>query len=234
MAYNIDVDSDRRPGFRRSWRDLVYVAPGGKASKLRRADKGATLLASHIDLDAANHCVSSATNHAFRRISPDPSRLPVPTIEEEDESADQVDYGDFFTEMRRQDTAHTAARKRNLGWEVHENTNHTSLLRKTRHKLCAQAFQTYPGVREHFDRKGVTSQEHVPKVHQFVVAAATNWPSDYLLEALPRQIVRMVLWFVSIMYGSVHLAAWREYFPSDAERLLWHMSAGYVAASGLW
>jgi hypothetical protein len=214
--------------------NLVYVAPGGKLSKPRRADKGATLLASDVDLVAANNSVRFATDHALKRIPPDPSRPPVPTIAEDNEAADHVDYGDFFTEMRRQDTAHTAARKRSLGWEVDENTNDTSSLRKMRRQLCAQAFQAYPAVREHFDRKAPTSQEYIPKVHQFVVAAAINWPSDYLLEALPGQIVGMVLWFVSIMYGSVHLAAWREHFPSDAERLLWHMSAGYIAASGFW
>lgn len=36
------------------------------------------------------------------------------------------------------------------------------------------------------------------------------------------------------MYGSVHLAAWNEFFPSTTERFLWQMSAGYICASGVW
>ncbi|KAM0562393.1 hypothetical protein ACHAPJ_002083 [Fusarium lateritium] len=142
--------------------------------------------------------------------------------------------GGFRAEIRRQETAHTAERKRKLGWEVDEKANDTNTSRLARHRLCAQAIRDYPSVQEYFSRKTPDSSDFVPQLHQFVVPNAINWPTDFLLRAVDTQVVGMVLWFVSIMYGSVHLAAWKEFFPSDVERLLWHMSAGYIAASGVW
>jgi uncharacterized membrane protein len=126
------------------------------------------------------------------------------------------------------------ARKRKLGWELNETAAELQAKRLERHTLCAQAFQSYPAVREYFTKKGPESAEHVPRLEQFLLPIATNWPGDYLLEPNTKSVVGIVLWFVSIMYGTVHLAAWKEYFPTDAERLIWHMSAGYIAASGVY
>ncbi len=43
----------------------------------------------------------------------------------------------------------------------------------------------------------------------------------------------MALWFASMGYGAVHLAAWSEFFPSPLERKLWRFSALYITSSGL-
>lgn len=43
----------------------------------------------------------------------------------------------------------------------------------------------------------------------------------------------MTLWFATMAYGGVHIAAWHEYFPTRTEQMLWHFSSGYIASSGL-
>ncbi|KAH8176147.1 hypothetical protein LIA77_04565 [Sarocladium implicatum] len=156
-------------------------------------------------------------------------------VESRAHATTRSEFGDFRTEIRRQDTANTAARKRKLGWAVEGNDDDaTSRLRALRHELCAEAFQSYPAVREYFVRKTPSSSEYVPQLEQFLVPIAINWPSDFLMRGLPTAFVGIILWFVSILYGCIHLAAWNEFFPSETERLLWHMSAGYICASGVW
>jgi hypothetical protein len=115
--------------------------------------------------------------------------------------------GSFRAGIRRQDTANTADRKRKLGWEVDEKANDSASSRLARHRLFAQAIRDFPSVRDQFSQKTPESYGFVTQLHQYVVLSAVNWPTDFLLRAVDTQVVGMALWFVSIMYGSVHLAA---------------------------
>lgn len=204
--------------------NLTYVAPDCPAPPAPGASSSSTEKKTDEINDYPRSSTTAVQDHA-RRIDTADSLA--------DHGADS-DWGGFRPEIRRQDTAHTLARKRKLGWELNETAAELQAKRLERHTLCAQAFQTYPAVREYFTRKGPESAEYVPRLEQFLLPIATNWPGDYLLEPNTKSVVGIVLWFVSIMYGSVHLAAWKEYFPTDAERLIWHMSAGYIAASGVY
>lgn len=48
-------------------------------------------------------------------------------------------------------------------------------------------------------------------------------------------MVGMILWLSNLAYGGIHAAAWREHFPSTAEKWLWRTSALYISfCGGLW
>ena len=138
------------------------------------------------------------------------------------------------------DTQKTITRKLNMGWipePVHDNAN----LRETRHNLAAAALQTYPAVMARFSRIGPEPRDwnfngtssYEPLIEQLVVRHARNWPSDFLLPGLGGELMGMTLWFATMAYGGVHIAAWNEYFPTHAEQQLWRLSSVYIACSGL-
>ncbi|KAK6532648.1 hypothetical protein TWF281_006829 [Arthrobotrys megalospora] len=212
--------------------NLVYILPEEKAKRFLRTDTGTTL-----NDEGSNSNTSSDEIEVVQAKDDESRRVRIqhtPTFHSMTPTVMGDEYGTFKTEIRRQDTIHTANRKRQLGWEVDPESNDTDTHRQTRRNYCAQAFQTYPAVAAYFTPKPTAPREYIMKPTQFLVPSAINWPSDFLLERISGQIIGIVLWFVSIMYGSVHIAAWKEYFPTDVERLLWHMSAGYIAASGVY
>jgi hypothetical protein len=43
----------------------------------------------------------------------------------------------------------------------------------------------------------------------------------------------MVMWGASTVYGAVHLAGWKDSFPTPAEMWFWRTSAAYLVFSGL-
>ena len=70
---------------------------------------------------------------------------------------------------------------------------------------------------------------------QLLSAQASDWPSDYYLPGIAGQLMGMILWLSAVGYGAVHAAAWSEYFPTPAERLLWRFSSIYITgASAFW
>ncbi|KAF3935013.1 hypothetical protein ABW20_dc0102631 [Dactylellina cionopaga] len=211
--------------------NLVYLPPDEKIPKIDRVDTNATFNENGSG-DTSSYEIGPVQpeDSEPRRVRINPSA----TFHSTSPTVMGDEYGSFKTEIRRFDTVHTANRKRKLGWEVDQETNDSDTHRQTRRTLCAQAFQLYPAVQAYFTPKPSSPREYVMKPVQFLVPTAINWPSDFLLQGLSGQIVGIVLWFASIMYGSVHLAAWNEYFPTKVERLLWHLSAGYIAASGLY
>ncbi|KAK6538135.1 hypothetical protein TWF694_011017 [Orbilia ellipsospora] len=215
--------------------NLVYIAPAAKKPRgIDRTDTGATLDINH---EGSSSTSSEEVGHIRTNTDTEPRKvriLPHATFDSTSPTITTDELGGFRVEIRRHDTVHTANRKRKLGWEIDPESNDNDEHRQTRRTLCAEAYQTYPAVRAYFTQKPHGRLEFLMTPVQLLVPVAINWPSDFLLKQLSGQIVGIVLWFASIMYGSVHLAAWKEYFPSRVEQLLWHLSAGYIAASGVY
>lgn len=121
---------------------------------------------------------------------------------------------------------------------VKDDTPHKQTLRT---QLAAQAVRNFEAVRERFTAR-TTKDENgdgiawlEPKVEQLVVTTAGDWPSDHYLPGIAGELMGMALWFASMGYGAVHAAAWRDAFPSEAERLIWRFSSVYITCSGaLW
>jgi hypothetical protein len=61
---------------------------------------------------------------------------------------------------------------------------------------------------------------HSLACQQLLDIQASDWPSDYYLPGLDGQLMGMVLWLTAMCYGAVHAAAWQDFFPTYAERIL--------------
>jgi hypothetical protein len=68
---------------------------------------------------------------------------------------------------------------------------------------------------------------------ELVTRVTTNWPGEDLLRGTGGHVMGMVLWFASMAYGGVHLAAWNDYFPTTIEAWLWRSSSICITSSGL-
>lgn len=116
-----------------------------------------------------------------------------------------------------------------------ETTN--EITQQARFHLAAQAISNFPAVRERFTRHVALDESQPSRLTatatQFVVGYAPNRPSDYLLPGLQGEVMGMVLWFASMAYGGIHLAAWHDEFPSEAETIVWRFSAIFIGSSGL-
>ncbi|KUJ09966.1 uncharacterized protein LY89DRAFT_760740 [Mollisia scopiformis] len=146
-----------------------------------------------------------------------------------------------FRPFRRLDSQKTIRRKMKLGWTPEPNFDNATL-RKARHRLAAAAVQSYPAVRARFnkmefhpsnDASGTEIPTYEAIVEQMVDHSARNWPSDFLLPGLGGELMGMILWFGSMAYGGVHMAAWHQYFPTRIEQYMWRFSSLYIACSGL-
>jgi len=72
-------------------------------------------------------------------------------------------------------------------------------------------------------------------IEELVMMSASNWPGEDLLRGTGGHVMGVVLWFASMAYGGVHIAAWNDYFPSTVEAWMWRTSSIYITASGfLW
>lgn len=69
---------------------------------------------------------------------------------------------------------------------------------------------------------------------QFVVNEIATWPGRDLVEGRldDTGLPQIVLLFVTIAYGGLHAAAWKDYFPSVIERWMWRVSSLIIATSG--
>lgn len=122
-----------------------------------------------------------------------------------------------------------------------------------RKQYCEQAIRTYPAIRSRFrarvskhqeSRENATKGDNVatvdcdfdePEISQLVVTTAGDWPADHYLPGIAGELMGMALWFASMGYGAVHAAAWSEFFPTEAERIMWRFSSVYITCSGaLW
>ncbi|KAL9111371.1 MAG: hypothetical protein Q9227_004248 [Pyrenula ochraceoflavens] len=111
--------------------------------------------------------------------------------------------------------------------------------RALRMKSCEAAVRSFPPIRERFEFRDTVelpmegSQEqpkqcawHEPALCQLAVSTASEWPSDYYLPGIAGELMGMALWFASMGYGAVHALAWGEFFPTQAERLMWRSRLG--------
>lgn len=108
---------------------------------------------------------------------------------------------------------------------------------QARFRLAAQAITNFSAVHQRFTHHPALDDTQPNRLtapaSQLVVAYAPNWPSDYLLPGLQGEVMGMVLWFASMAYGGIHLAAWHDDFPSAAETIVWRFSGIFIGSSGL-
>ncbi|APA07657.1 hypothetical protein SS1G_00811 [Sclerotinia sclerotiorum 1980 UF-70] len=120
--------------------------------------------------------------------------------------------------------------------------------------LAAQAIHTHPALSSRFTPHRTTTNSstlnlapltqnsnttaqttHEPLLEQLLSISSSNWPSEDLLRSTGGLIMGMTLWLASILFGSVHVAAWYDYFPTLFEQWMWRASAIYIIFSGaLW
>ena len=103
--------------------------------------------------------------------------------------------------------------------------------------LSLDAMEMFPHLRCRVEKLQTSIKGPRPDYQSQVMLQdrASNWPSRGSIPPYQGKLVGMALWFASIAFGAVHIAAWGEYFPSTLEKWLWRSSAIYLAwAGGLW
>jgi hypothetical protein len=105
-----------------------------------------------------------------------------------------------------------------------------------RWRLAAEAVQMYPVIRQRFSAKCGTDAKEAfdwfePMTEELVTRYTTNWPNDGLLRRTGGLVMGMVLWFASMAYGGLHVAAWDSYFPSNIEKWMWRSSSICITSS---
>lgn len=122
-----------------------------------------------------------------------------------------------------------------LGADIEASSDEST--QQARFRLAAQAITNFPAVRARFTRHLAMDESQPGRLSasatQLVVTYAPNWPSDYLLPGLQGEVMGMVLWFASMAYGGIHLAAWHDDFPSEVETIVWRFSAIFIGSSGM-
>ncbi len=170
------------------------------------------------------------------------------TSEPQKESTVVIDWVDSqlsgafeFQPSRHLNSQKTIDRKLKLGWTPEPNSDNP-MLQKTRYRLAAAAVHKYPAVKARFNRidsahsknaNDVGTSTYEALIEQLLDHDARNWPSDFLLPGLGGELMGMTLWFATMAYGGVHMAAWYEYFPTRIEQQLWRFSSVYITCSGL-
>ena len=122
-----------------------------------------------------------------------------------------------------------------------EDNDHKSEIRRI---LASNALKMFPTLHEPImdtvgapsaSLKSGTSFSQPLQAQQLLDTEASDWPSDYYLPGLDGQLMGMVLWLTAMIYGAVHAAAWQEFFPTEAERMLWRFSSIFITAgSAAW
>ena len=119
---------------------------------------------------------------------------------------------------------------------AHTTIESASNIAIARWRLATKAIENYPVLRsehvfhEHEDGACLHFQ-----AEEYVAHNTQNWPQDDLLRDVGGLVVGIILWLACLVYGSIHLAAWNEHFPTTAEQWLWRSSSAYIAfCGGLW
>ncbi|KAG9240113.1 hypothetical protein BJ878DRAFT_585146 [Calycina marina] len=103
--------------------------------------------------------------------------------------------------------------------------------------LAADAVRMYPAIRQRFSASHSPVAEKdgrnwlEPVIEELVTKSASNWPGEELLRGTGGLIMWMVLWFASMAYGGLHIAACNDYFPSTVEAWMWRSSSICITAS---
>ncbi|KAK0105190.1 hypothetical protein ONS95_004414 [Cadophora gregata] len=194
--------------------------------------------------NGSNPPVSSPHSDVIEAFSdPSNSDSPMDINQEDDLASTRTVQSRGMLQMqpsRYPDSQKTISRKLMMGW-ISQPISDTFILREARHKLVVEAIQKFPAVKNRFKNLPSDTEDvhrnitatYEPFIEQLVVRRARNWPSDFLLPGLKGETMGMTLWLATMIYGGVHIAAWNEYFPTETERLLWHLSSVYITRSGL-
>lgn len=108
---------------------------------------------------------------------------------------------------------------------------------KQRWLLTLDALAMFPHLCCRLDtlQTAVNSDPPTYKSQVMLQPRARNWPNAGSIPEFQGKVVGMALWFATVAYGAVHVAAWNEYFPSLLEKWLWRTCAMFLAYSGsLW
>jgi hypothetical protein len=102
-----------------------------------------------------------------------------------------------------------------------------------RFQYAARAIAKYKAVRKPFAPRSPSDSDFIAAGEELLVSHSSNWPTFQLLDSVHSLVMGTILWAATIVYGAVHIAAWRSYFPTVAEKWLWHSSSIWVAISGI-
>lgn len=112
--------------------------------------------------------------------------------------------------------------------------------RQLRMCLAAEAVRKHPAVKRRFttfkhssaDGKSIEFlQETEPE--ELIEEHSNNWSTRGLLPGNYGLLLGTTMWFASMAFGAIHVAAWFDYFPSQVEAWFWRCSAIYITSSGL-
>jgi hypothetical protein len=97
-------------------------------------------------------------------------------------------------------------------------------------QLALEAIALYPYLRSRFKKPAVTNtpsgqKYSLPYATELVQPHSLDWPNAGLLRRTQSLIMGMVLWGASMAYGAIHVAAWDYFFPTELEKLFWHLSS---------
>lgn len=115
--------------------------------------------------------------------------------------------------------------------ELASTADDASMIRR---KLAAEAVSLYPDLRSKFTQPKGEHQNPaqpaylIPYAAELVQHHSLNWPNAGLIRRTQSLIMGMTLWGTSMAYGAIHISAWQYFFPTYAEKLLWHLSSGWV------
>ncbi|KAJ9615808.1 hypothetical protein H2200_001885 [Cladophialophora chaetospira] len=129
-----------------------------------------------------------------------------------------------------------------LPWQPNPDYSPTSVYLSptnvARWRLCASALQQYCPQPRWFDKSGIHSHQDFPAFRS-VYDRSPDWPSvEHDVEAAvvdddhPSAAIVIGFSFAGLVYGGLHLLAWKAPFPSQAERALWRSSGVILASSG--
>lgn len=118
------------------------------------------------------------------------------------------------------------------------NAKSASRIALNRWRLATIAIHEYPIIEEKHSlscHDGHQNECRHFRCQELVATRVQNWPRDDLLRSVNGLAVGMILWLTCLAYGSIHLTAWNDHFPTVAEKWLWRASSLYVGfCGGLW
>lgn len=121
-----------------------------------------------------------------------------------------------------------------------EQADNPASMRVLRWQLAEKAVHHYPSIQQRLTTMKQDATLGHAEVARFesvteelLTTRVANWPSEDLLRGTGGLVMGMILWFASMAFGAVHLAAWHEYFPSTVEAWMWRSSSMYITWSGL-
>ena len=108
-------------------------------------------------------------------------------------------------------------------------------IRINRWNLATKAVEEYPAIRRDYERGSQMNGYSHFRSEELLKRKAGNGDPKGLLLSLDRATLQTVIWLPSLLYGALHLVAWKEHFPSTAEKWLWRSATVYICCcAGMW